>query len=56
VTRFVVLCTLRRGTIEPPELLDDANQYRANLAAETQEQIERDPSYQPQRSTNQKRG
>jgi hypothetical protein len=29
MTRFIVVFTLRRGTIEPPELLDDANQYRA---------------------------
>lgn len=27
--RFVVLCTMRRGVLKTPELLDDANQWRA---------------------------
>jgi hypothetical protein len=29
MTRFVVIATARRGALKRPELLDDANQWRA---------------------------
>jgi hypothetical protein len=32
--RFMVVWTLQRGIVKPPEPLDDAGQYQANLSAE----------------------
>ena len=31
---FIVICTLKRGIVDPPEPLDDAGQYAANLEAQ----------------------
>jgi len=33
MTRYVAIWSLKRGNIDPPELLDDAGQYRANVEA-----------------------
>ena len=48
--RFVVIWTLQRGILDPPELLDDAGQCLANLEAQNDAQAvyrsvryERDP-------------
>ena len=48
--RFVVVWTLRRGIVEPPEPLDDAGQRAANMEAQNDTQAayrsvryERDP-------------
>lgn len=50
MTRYVVIWSLMRGSIDPPELLDDAGQYAANLEAQNDAQAayrsvryERDP-------------
>ena len=50
MTRYVAIWSLKRGNIDPPELLDDAGQYAANLEVQDDAQAayrsvryERDP-------------
>jgi len=52
MTRFVVIATMRRGAVDPPELLSKANRYRMSVMAQEEEarrsatlkvQCERDP-------------
>lgn len=50
MTRFVAVWSLKRGSIDPPEPLDDAGQREANLEAQNDAQAayrsvryERDP-------------
>jgi hypothetical protein len=42
MTRFVVIATAMRGAVNPPEPLGDAEQYRANMAAQTQDAADDD--------------
>jgi hypothetical protein len=65
MTRFVAVCSLQRGIIDPPEPLDDAGQYRATMQAESDDvkdmitlrrratsgyRLERDPLYNSTRA------
>jgi hypothetical protein len=41
MTRFVAICSLKRGNIDPPEPLDAEGQYAANLEADIGDQQDR---------------
>lgn len=42
MTRYVVIATTVRGVVDPPEPLDEANQWRVNVHAEAVDAVDRD--------------